>query len=144
MQGGDAIEYIGIKAVSGAVRFGQGIKSMTLLVDNDNDGKATPNDTVIEKITEFDSETVLTFRNLENILTYSEGQEKFLLIVCDLKLKEGEKAEIQIGNGKVKLNSEKEIAELPVTSKEFLYKYDPNDPNNTINKKEGCSITVID
>jgi len=143
MQGGDTIESIGIKTTNGSVRFGDGIESITLLVDNDNDGKLSPTDTVIEKMTEFASETLITFRNLENTLTYSEGQEKFLLISCEFKMKEEEKAQITIYEGKVKLNSDKEIAELPVTSKEFLYKYDPDDPNNKP-KKDGCSITVID
>lgn len=144
MQGGDAIESIGIKTTNGSVRFGAGIKSVTLLLDNDQNGLMTANDTVIEKMTEFASETLITFRNLENTLTYSEGQEKYLLIACEFKMKEGEKAQITIYEGKVKLNSEKEIAELPVTSKEFKYEYDPNDPNNPKPDPNGCSLTVID
>lgn len=144
MQGEDAIKSIGVKTVPGSVRFGQGIKSISLFIDNDNDGKVSNSDTLIEKVTKFDSETVLTFRNLENILTYSKGMEKHLLIVCDFKMKEGEKAQIQIGNGKVRLEVDKEIIELPVTSKVFLYEYDPNDPNNPPKKDGGCSLTVID
>ena len=144
MLGGDSIESIGVKTTVGSVRFGQGIKSIALLVDNDSDGKLSPTDTVIEKVTEFESETLLTFRNLENILTYTEGQEKHLLFVCDFNMKDGEKAQIQIGNGKVKLNTDKDPTELPVTSKVFLYEYDPNDPNNPTKTDDGCSITVID
>jgi len=145
MQGGDAIKSIGIKAANGSVRFGQGIESVALLVDSDNDGKISQTDTVIEKISEFESETLITFRNLESTLSYSEGQEKHLLIVCDFNMKEGEKAQITIYEGKVTLNSDKEIAELPVTSKEFKYEYNPNDPDNKMPKKNngGCSLTVI-
>lgn len=145
MQGEDAIESIGVKVTTGTVRFGSGIKSIALLIDNDNDGKISQMDTVIEKITQFDIETLVTFRNLANHLTYSEGQEKNLLIVCDLKMKEGEKAQIQVGNGKVKLNTDKEIAELPVTSKEYKYEYDPTDPNNPPKSDNGgCSLTLFD
>ena len=144
MLGGDTIEYIGIKTVAGHTRFGQGIKSISLLIDNDKDGKLSQSDTLIEKMTEFASETSITFRNLDNYLTYSEGAEKHLLIICDFNMDEGEKAQIQIGNGKVGLNSDKEIAELPVTSKEFLYEYDPNDPNNVPKSSSGCSLSVID
>ena len=144
MQGGDTIESIGLKVTTGSVRFGDGIKSVALVVDNDSDGKLSQTDTVIEKMTEFDSETLITFRNLDSHLSYSEGQEKHLLFVCDFDMDEGEKAQITIYEGKVKLNSDKEIAELPVTSKVFLYEYDPNDPNNEPKKDDGCSITVID
>ena len=144
MLGGDSIQSIGVKTTIGSVRFGQGIKSIALLVDNDSDGKLSPTDTVIEKVTKFESETLLTFRNLENYLTYTEGQEKHLLFVCDFNMDDGEKAQIQIGNGKVKLNTDKDPTGLPVTSKVFLYEYDPNDPNNEPKKDDGCSITVID
>lgn len=144
MQGGDAIESIGIKTVSGKARFGEGIKSIALFVDNDSDGKLSQTDTLIEKIIDFTSETLVNFRNLGNILTYTEGQEKHLLVVCDFNLKEGDKAQITIYEGKVQLNSEKEIAELPVTSKEYEYVYDPNDPNAKPKEDDGCSITVID
>ncbi|HNW81393.1 MAG TPA: hypothetical protein PKG52_00725 [bacterium] len=146
MEGGDAIKSIPVKAPVGFVKFGEGIKSVTLLLDNDKDGMHSSSDTVIQKITTFDSPSTVTFSNLDSVLTYSAGEEKYLLFKCEFAMKDGEKAKIQIP--RITITTEKEIAELPVSSKEIDYVCDKSDPNactdTDIKKDDGCSITTVE
>lgn len=146
MQGGDAIKSIPVKAPAGFVKFGEGIKSITLLLDNDKDGKDSSSDTVIQKISVFDSPTTATFSDLESYLTYSEGEEKYLLFKCEFAMTDGEKAKITIS--RLTINTEREIAELPVSSKEISYVCDKSDPNSCTDipsgKDDGCSITAVE
>lgn len=144
MQGNDMLKAIGIKPMARSVKFGEGIKAAYLYLDKNNDGKKSEGDTKLAEILTFDSLTFSKFTGLS--LKYAEKEEKNLLIVLDLKLKDGEMAQIQIGNGKVDLEEKKDIVELPVTSKEFLYKCAEGDISCSSGGDDasGCSITTID
>lgn len=145
MEGDDAIKSITIKTSAGFVRFGEGIKSITLLHDTNGDGIHGPEDTVIQKITSFENPTTLLINNLDSILSYSKNEEKHLLFKCDFRMNVGEKAKLTIN--RVTLTTDREIAELPVSSKEFKYVCDENDPNSCVTeskKEEGCAITSVE
>lgn len=147
MEGDDIIKAIPIKAPSGYVKFGEGIKSITLILDNDKDGLySQSSDVVIQKITSFENSTTATFTSLDSVLNYSKGEEKFLLVKCEFAMSEGEKAKITIT--RITLNNDKEIAELPVSSKVINYVCDAADKNScqssTGGKDDGCSITSVD
>ena len=106
--------------------------------------KKSEGDTKLGEITTFDSLTYSKFDGLS--ISYSEGEEKHLLIVLDLKLKNGEMAQIQIGNGKVQLDTDRKIVELPVTSKEFKYECAEGDLSCQGEEDDdtACTITSID
>ena len=144
MQGNDTLTAIGIKPMSKSVKFGEGINAAYLYLDKNNDGKKSEGDTKLAEMLTFDSITFSKFTGLS--LKYAEKEEKNLLIVLELKLKDGEMAQIQIGNGKVDLEDEREIVELPVTSKEFLYECQEGDISCSSGDEDtaGCSITTID
>ncbi|HPY13925.1 MAG TPA: WAP domain-containing protein [bacterium] len=146
MEGGDAIKSIFIKSSTGFARFGEGIESVTLILDDNGNGEHDSEDTLIQKITEFENPTSFTISSLDSILSYSKDEQKYLLFKCGFKMKEGDKAKITIS--KVSLTEDREIAELPVSSKEFKYVCDENDPNSCVTdepgKKGGCSLTVVE
>lgn len=143
MQGNDSIKEIGIKPMTQSVKFGEGIMAAHLYEDKNNDGKVSEGDTKISSITTFDSLTFSKFTGLS--ISYAEGEEKYLLIVLDLRMKNGEMAQIQIGNGKVKLEEDRDIVELPVTSKEFKYECEEGDLTCGAGDDDepACTITSI-
>lgn len=143
MQGNDTLTEIGIKPMLKSVKFGEGIKAAYLYHDKNNDGQKSDGDTKLAEITAFESATVSKFTGLS--VKYAEAEEKYLLIVLDLSLKNGELAQIQIGNGKVKLDTDRDIIELPVTSKEFLYECAPGDLTCQSGEDDdtACTITTI-
>ncbi len=144
----DAISSIKIRIPSSYVKFGEGIKSVSLYIDNDQDGLATSNDTLIKKVTEFSSATNVSIDGLKEILTYTENEEKYLVFKAEFKMNVGEKAKFQIpsGNNGVKITSGKEIVELPVTSNEFSYECDKNDPTSCGSGDDdggGCAVSAL-
>lgn len=147
MEGGDSIKSITIRSNVGYARFGEGIESLTVLIDTNKDGFSGPEDTLIQKITSFDNPGTVLINNLETFLSYNNAKdEKYLLFKCDFNMSEGDKAKLTIS--KVSITSDKEIAELPVSSKEWNYICDPDDPNSCatdeIKEKNGCSITFVE
>ena len=100
-------------------------------------------DTKLGEITSFESLTYSQFTGLS--IKYAEGEEKHLLIVLNLKMNNGEMTQIQIGNNKVKLEEERDIVELPVTSKEFRYECQEGDVTCMTDDDDdsACTITSI-
>lgn len=142
MQGGDKLESISIKPYLKSVKFGEGINGAAIYHDTDSDGNVTAKDTKLAEITAFDSISTAIFKNLD--LSYTKGEEKHLLITLNLGLDLGELAQIQIGSGKVNLSTERDIIELPVTSKAFLYECAEGDLNCGVEDDEtGCSLTSV-
>ena len=144
----DAISQIKVKIPSSYAKFGEGIKSISLYLDNDKDGLHSAGDTLLKKVTEFTSATNVTLDGLKDMLTYGENEEKFLLFKVEFKLNTGEKAKFQIpsGSNSVKISSDKEIVELPVTSNEFTYECDKNDPTSCGSGDDdggGCAVTEL-
>ncbi len=143
MQGNDTLKEIGIKPMTKSVKFGEGIKAAYLYHDKNNDGKVSEGDTKLGEITSFESLTYSQFTGLS--IKYAEGEEKHLLIVLNLKMNNGEMTQIQIGNNKVKLEEERDIVELPVTSKEFRYECQEGDVTCMTDDDDdsACTITSI-
>lgn len=144
MQGGDTLKSINFKPYLKSVRLGEGINGATLYVDKNSDGKIDSGDTKLSTISSFTSTSNATFANLD--LKYDKGEEKHLLIALSLKLSTGQLAQIQIGSGKVSVSPERDIVELPVTSKEFKYECAPGDPTCAFGDDEddgGCSVLTV-
>lgn len=143
MQGDDTLRSIDIRPTARSVKFGEGIGKAELYLDKDNNGIVTETD---EKIGETDISEggYMKFEGLN--VSYGQGEEKHLVVVLDLKLKDGEMAQIMIRSGRVKLaDTSKNIAELPVTSKEFLYECQEGDPSckDAADSKNGCSCNMV-
>ena len=141
----DAISQIKVKTVSNSVKFGEGIKSISIILDNDKNGVESDGDTLIKKVTDFESQTNVTIDGLKDVLTYAKNEEKYLIFKCEFKMNVGEKAKIQIPQSGVKIKSGNDIVELPVTSKEFVYECDSTDPNSCTSDSDegGCAISKL-
>ena len=144
----DEISSIKVKISSSYAKFGEGIKSISLILDNDKNAIDSPGDVLIKKVTDFPSPTIVTIDGLKDVLTYAANEEKYLLFKVEFKMNVGEKARIQIPNGSssVKISSNKEIIELPVTSNEFVYECDKNDPTSCGNGDDdggGCAVSAL-
>lgn len=138
----DAVSSITVKAPSSFVKFGEGIKSLTLIVDKDGNGLQSAGDEVIAKITDFDSPTAITINNLKDVLKYAQDEEKFLLFKVEFRMSVGETAKIQVSSVKVK--SGNPVVEVPVSSKEFTYECDKNDPNSCASDDDGgCAVSAL-
>lgn len=125
------------------MKFGEGINGAAIYHDTDSDGKVSSKDKKLAEITSFDSISIATFKNLD--LSYTKGEEKHLLITLTLGLSEGELAQIQIGSGKVGLSPDRDVIELPVTSKSFLYECAEGETGCYVEEDEsGCAITAVE
>lgn len=143
----DAISSIKVKtAGSTYAKFGEGIKSISVIIDNDKNGVESAGDTLVKKVTEFTGTTTVTIDGLKDMLTYGQDEEKYLLFKVEFKLSVGEKAKFQIPGNGVKITSgDKEIVELPVTTKEFSYECDKSDPTSCGSDDEGsgCAVSAL-
>lgn len=139
----DKIKSIKIKPGSGSVKFNNGIKSISLYLDANANGVADPGETLIKKISSFDNDNTALFTELDGVLQYAAGEEKHLVVKVDLKMSVDEKVKIQIPEGGVKTGTNDPVG-LPVTSIEFVYKRDPNNPNSFDDSDDGgCAISEI-
>ena len=141
----DAISSIKVKVSSSYAKFGEGIKSISLIVDNDKNGIDSAGDTLIKKVTSFENATTVSIDGLKELLTYAANEEKYLIFKVEFKMSVGEKAKIQIPSSGVKITSGNDIVELPVTSKEFSYECDKNDPTSCASNESegGCTISTL-
>lgn len=142
--GSNSIESIAVKVASGGyVKFGEGIETMTLYLDTNNDGVGE--DKISDSGTLEPGSSSYTF-NTKDKLNFNAGEEKNLVINCKFKMAQDNKAMISVQKGGVKLSdSSKTILDLPVYSKEFLYKDNPEDITNTgqIGGGDGCGCTMV-
>ena len=138
----DAVKSITLKTPGSYVEFGKGIKSVTLIIDKDGDGKQSNGDEVIKKISDLDGSSTLEIKDLDNLLKYAEGEEKFLVFKVEFKMSVGEKAKIQVSS--VKVSSGNPVVELPVSSNDFAYECDSSDPNACVEEDDGgCAIAAV-
>ena len=139
----DSVKAIKLKIPNNYVKFGEGIKSVSIILDKDKDGLQSANDEVITKITNFEDPSVLNIKDLQDLLQYEENEEKFLVFKCEFKMSVGEKAKIQISSVDVK--SGNPVVEVPVSSNEFVYECDKNDPNSCAGDGDdgGCAISEL-
>jgi hypothetical protein len=140
----DAVTSLTVKTKGDSVKFGEGITSLSLILDKNNDGVQSAGDEVVAEITEFKNSGTAVFESIGDKLKYAENEEKYLIVKAYFDMKAGEKAKIQIST--LKLKSGTTPLGNPVTSKEFEYKCDKDDPNSCPSGEEddgGCAITTI-
>ena len=142
--GADKIKTIKLKTTSRFAKFGEGIKSISLILDRDGNGVQSEGDTVIQKISSFDSTTSTSFENLDEFLQYATNEEKYLIFKAEFKMSVGETAKITIQS--VTVGTGKAVG-TPVDSKEFLYECDSTDPNSCASGDDedggGCALSAI-
>ena len=121
-----ALKTLKIKSKVGAVRFGNGIKSATLYLDENGDG-SNEGDQIIDSVTFSEESVYQSFADLN--ISYAAGETKYILVNLHLDLKDGQKSQIEIPIGGIGLSDNNtEVIGTPVTSKEFTYICD-EDPN---------------
>jgi len=142
MQGDDTLRSIAIRPTAKSVKFGEGIGTAQLYLDTDNNGIISGTDQILAEVKTHEG-GYMTFDNLN--ISYSKDEEKYFLVVLDLKLNDGEMAQISIQSGRVRLaDTSRDIVELPVTSKEFLYECQEGDPRcEDMDDESGCSCGII-
>jgi uncharacterized repeat protein (TIGR01451 family) len=139
----DAVNSITLKTPNNYVKFGDGIKSVSLIIDKNKDGLHSAGEEVIAKISDFDNTSSIQINNLADLLKYEQDEEKFLVFKVEFSMSVGEKAKIQVSGVKVK--SGNTVVELPVSSNEFAYECDKNDPNSCAGNEDdgGCAISEL-
>lgn len=136
----DTMTSLTVKTTGSSVKFGEGMKSVSLILDKDKNGVQSAGDEVIAKMTSFENPATAKFDKIE--IKYAENEEKYLIVKVDFQMKVGEKAKIQIST--LKLKSGTAPVGNPVTSKEFEYKCDTNDPTSCASDDDGgCAITTV-
>ncbi|MBQ3369119.1 DUF11 domain-containing protein [bacterium] len=138
----DAVNSITLKTPNNYVKFGEGIKSVSVIIDKDKNGRHSNGDEVIAQISDFDGSSTVVIDNLGDLLKYEKDEEKFLVFKVEFKMSVGEKAKIQVSGVKVK--SGNPVVELPVSSNEFAYECDSSDPNMCDDDdSDGCAISEL-
>jgi len=140
----DKIKTIKLKTSQNFAKFGDGIKSMTLILDRDGNGVQSEGDTVIQKIDTFDNPTQMSFENLDELLQYAENEEKYLIFKAEFKMSVGETAKITVSSVKTGTGS---AVGVPLTSKEFTYECDATDPTSCASGDDdgsGCAISAVE
>ena len=138
----DSVTSITLKTPGSYVKFGDGIKSVSVIIDKDGNGQQSNGDEVIAKITSFDGSSSVVIDNLGDLLKYEKDEEKYLVFKAEFKMSAGEKAKIQVSGVKVK--SGNPVVELPVSSNEFAYECDSSDPNMCAEEDDGgCAISEL-
>ena len=138
----DAVSSITLKTPNSFVKFGEGIRSVSLILDKDGNGLHSAGDEVLATVKDFANPTTIQIDGLKDILKYEKDEEKFLLFKVEFKMSVGETAKIQVSSVKVK--SGNPVVEVPVSSKEFKYECDKNDPNSCASDDDsGCAVTEL-
>lgn len=116
------------------VKFGSGLKNISIWEDTDNDGKG---DTEIAKASTADSALMHNFKNL----AFNTGaeQDKFLTIRAAVNLKDGEYFQLEVAG--VGIESGRDVLGLPVKSKEYRYVCDPL--LEDCGGDDGCALTAV-
>lgn len=138
----DAVSSITLKTPSSFVKFGEGIRSVSLILDKDGDGLHSAGDEVLATVKDFANPTTIMIDGLKDVLKYEKDEEKFLVFKVEFKMNVGEKAKIQVSSVKVK--SGNPVVEVPVSSNEFLYECDKSDPNSCASDDDGgCAVSEL-
>ncbi|MBP5407475.1 hypothetical protein J6Z19_10110 [bacterium] len=137
----DTVNSITLKIPNNYVKFGKGIKSVSVIMDRNRDGLQSEGEEVIAKITDFPDPSSLVIDDFKDLLKYEKDEEKLLVFKCEFQMSVGEKAKIQISSVKVK--SGNPVVELPVSSNEFAYECDGSDPDSCIEEEGGCAVSEL-
>lgn len=135
-----------VKIPSGAVTFGDGLDSLSLWIDSNNDGvgeEKIADSPVVEK-----GATTAKFSIPDGKLSYTAGGDyKYLVIKAKFSMSNNDqKGKITIQKGGVLLSNTKAVIyELPLSSKEFPYFCDPADIicNPPVDGGEDCKCSIV-
>jgi len=143
----NALRSLEFKTTASSVRFGQGIKGISLWDDADGNGSA---DTLL-----FASEALsggsesYTFAGTESKLAVTKGVERHLVVKLSLSLAKKETAQIEIQRTGIQLTTTKNIIELPLVSKAFTFDCPEGDVacENAVGggdeEDSGCGCSVV-
>ena len=136
---------IKLKAAGKSVYFGDGIKSIKVYNDSNNDGSYMGEDLLATAV--ISDSSPLVDVNFLPPLNYSENEEKNLLIVASFNIPKDRMAQVEILSGRVTLDKNVDAVGLPLKSKEFWYKCEDGDLSCIVaedDEKSGCSISTVD
>lgn len=143
------IKTVGVALNGTAVSFGNGVESIALYLDSNNDGKG---DKLISEITEFPE----PFQTANLIipagsLQFTQGEEKHLVISATLNFYNGQTTYFYIGKTNVVLTTNKQVAGPTIQTDTFTYKCDETEPNcnlkpdeNNDNESSGCALVFVE
>jgi hypothetical protein len=141
----NTLHKIKLKAAGKSVYFGDGIKSIKVYNDSNNDGSHMGEDLLATAV--ISGSSPLVDVNFLPPLNYSENEEKNLLIVASFNIPKDRMAQVEILNNRVTLDKNVDAIGLPLKSKEFWYKCEDGDLSCIVaedDEKSGCSISTVD
>ncbi len=145
LKGDNTITSLTVKTTSKSVMFGDGIKMLSVVSDNNNNGIFDSGDEELGRCTPEDFSTLCRFQNLS--VPVSEGKNSYLLFVAQLNLPKDKAAQFIVGTNQVTLKSRVSIVGLPVTSK--LFKSHSEDSQGGTNTgggsggEDGCAAVMV-
>lgn len=142
------IKTVGIALNGTAVSFGNGVESIALYLDTNNDGKG---DKLISEITEFPEPFQTANLTIPSgSLAFNQGEEKHLVISATLNFYSGQTTYFYIGKTSVVLTTNKQVAGPTIQTDTFSYKCDETEPNCNLKPSEdegeessGCSLVFV-
>ncbi len=130
----DTLDSLTISTATGSAKFGNGINSISIYKDTNNDGKG---DTKIAETSSFSSTSRVVLKNLK--LAVEKGKNTYLVINANLSLAKGKFAQISVSQASVE--SDAVIYKLPVLSKKFMAWEDGSTPEED---DGGCGCSTVD
>lgn len=142
------IKTVGIALNGTVVSFGNGVESIALYLDTNNDGKG---DKLISEITEFPEPFQTANLTIPSgSLAFNQGEEKHLVISATLNFYSGQTTYFYIGKTSVVLTTNKQVAGPTIQTDTFSYKCDETEPNCNLKPSEdegeessGCSLVFV-
>ncbi|HPG36110.1 MAG TPA: hypothetical protein PLD55_08465 [bacterium] len=151
LDGENEIKSINIRLDGTIVSFGNGVKKISLSLDNGNKGKA---DSLIEEKTDFVTPVQnVQFQMPSGTLSMEEGEEKFLVVTAELDFYNGQTTQFYITANDVILSKNQQIAGATVITEQFKYSCDETDseckkaPGNEPEEEDestGCTVIYVD
>ncbi len=151
VDGANEIKNISLRTVGSSAKFGEGVRSVFLYLDENGNGKGDR--LIAEQSFTSENPTAFAMFNIsgEN-LNFDEGEEKHFVIKADIDLYSGQTLQFNIGAGDVALGRSLNIAGTPLNTGNYRYVCDENDPECNVLEEEvvepepesgGCTVVIL-
>ncbi len=121
VSGGDTLAKIDIQVMRGSLSFGEGITSLKLFVDTDNNGELSSSDTLVESIDTFALSTRASFTALNSLTYPNKGDEKQLIIAFSASVNADQFVQLKVSSASLKSGSKSgsNIVGLPIVTEKY-------------------------
>lgn len=151
LDGDNEIKRINIRLDGTVVSFGNGVKKISLYLDNGNKGKA---DSLIEEKSDFEAPVQsVQFQIPSGTLSMKEGDEKFLVVTAELDFYNGQATQLYITNNDIVLSKNQQVAGVTVGTEQFKYICDeendsacrkkPLEEDGKTDEETGCTAIFV-